>query len=283
MGNQLKQCPYCGEMIKSAAIKCRYCQSWLNDKPVQILPSHPVNQKDKEHQDPREKRSVGFEDEPGIGKATSISQQSGLDDFLDSVAAHVTYAGRLQKLCIAAIVLTVYSCFASSVTGDEYYRSSFLNALAWFDNHIGWLMELLDGFIGLCILLALRIVLKRHHIHTWISLCIVAGAISVIFNLITPDSFVSVIPATASGLLMIELGYKMYKSSIVHIKNAGIVGMIVSALEVAFIFLYLPWVFIEFISGGKLTGYVSLLALYCFLTVKYYVLLKKLFKIEYSL
>ena len=144
-------------------------------------------------------------------------------------------------------------------------------------------MELLEGLVGLCILLALRMVLKRHNIQTWISLCIVAEAISVVFNLITPNSFVSVIPATASGLLMIEFGYKMYKSSIVHIKNVGLVDMIVSALGIAFIFLFLPWVFVEFMSGGNLASYGSLMALLCFLTIEYYVLLKKLFKIEYPL
>lgn len=260
--NETKQCPYCGEDIHVNAVKCPYCRTWI---------------------DGRDSNTSSLHSSEKPQKAASISQQSGLDDFLDSVAAHVTHAGLLQKLCIAAIVLTIYSCSASCVSGDEYYRSSFLNALAWFENHIGWLMELLEGLVGLCILLALRMVLKRHNIQTWISLCIVAEAISVVFNLITPNSFVSVIPATASGLLMIEFGYKMYKSSIVHIKNVGLVDMIVSALGIAFIFLFLPWVFVEFMSGGNLASYGSLMALLCFLTIEYYVLLKKLFKIEYPL
>ena len=259
--NNIKQCPYCGEDIHINAVKCPYCRTWIDGRDSNSSPL-PTSEKPQ--------------------NAAPVSRQSGLDDYLDSVAVHVTHAGRLQKLCIAAIVFTIYSCFTACLNGDEHYSSGFLNALAWFDNHIGWLMGLLEGLVGLCILIALRMVLKRHNIHTWISLCIVAEAISVVFDLITPNSFVSVIPATVSSFLMIEFGYKMYKSSIVYIKNAGIVDMIVSALAVAFIFLYLPWVFVEFISGGKLTGYVSLLALFCFLAIKYYVLLKKLFKIEYS-
>ena len=258
--NKVKQCPFCGEDIHVNAVKCPYCRTWI---------------------DGRDSNTSSLHSSEKPQTAASISQQSGLDDFLDSLAAHVTYSGRLQKLCIAAIVLTIYSCSASCVSDDEYYRSGFLNALAWFDNNIGWLMELLEGLVGLCILLALRMVLKRHNIHTWISLCIVAEAISVVFNIITPNSLVSIIPATASGLLMIEFGYKMYKSSIVHIKNVGLIEMIVSALWVVFI-LFLPWVFVEFISGGNLASYGSLMALLCFLTIEYYVLLKKLFKIENS-
>ena len=62
MDDKLKQCPYCGEMIKSAAIKCRYCQSWLNDKTEQTLIAEPVNPKDQDFQGPREVKSQGFDD-----------------------------------------------------------------------------------------------------------------------------------------------------------------------------------------------------------------------------
>lgn len=48
---QLKRCPYCGEQIKVAAVKCRFCQEFLDQRPAEdddepvdavdfIIPAH---------------------------------------------------------------------------------------------------------------------------------------------------------------------------------------------------------------------------------------------------
>ena len=62
MGQDMKQCPFCGEMIKAAAIKCRYCQSWLNDKPVQTQQLETVKKEDIVQRDQTEKQTQELED-----------------------------------------------------------------------------------------------------------------------------------------------------------------------------------------------------------------------------
>lgn len=259
--NNTKQCPYCGEDININAVKCPCCRSWLDGRDATIQVPQPVSKK------------------PATPAAAS--SPSSLEEFLDRVAGHVTHAKRLQNLCITAMVFSVYSYLTSCVSSDEYYRSGFLNGLAKLDEHIGWLMSLLENIVSLCLLLALRMVLKRHGIKSWISLCIVAWIIALIFSLITSNSFICVIPCVASALLMIEFGYKMYRSPISHIKNVGLLDMINSSLLIAFLFLLLPWAFIALFNEGEESGYYCFMVLCCAIDIAYLVLLKKLFKIEY--
>ena len=198
--NGTKQCPYCGEDININAVKCPCCRSWLDGRDATVPIPQPVSKK--------------------LAGTAEASSPSSLEEFLDRVAGHVTHAKRLQNLCITAMVFSVYSYLTSCVSSDEYYRSGFLNGLAKLDEHIGWLMSLLENIVSLCLLLALRMVLKRH--------------------------------------------------------------MINSALLIAFLFLLLPWAFIALFNEGEESGYYCFMVLCCAIDIAYLVLLKKLFKIEYS-
>jgi len=258
----LKQCPFCGEDINIEALKCPFCKSWLDGRDVAVSSTNsrfnPVASTDGE------------------------KSHNSFEDFLDKVSAHVTHPTRLHWLCIAAIILSIYSCITSCFSSDEYYSSGLLNAIVSFDEHLGWLMELLTAFTNLCILLGLRIVLKRHKINSWISLCIAVSAISMAFDLISSNWFVTLIPALGAGFLEIEFCYKMYRSTIEHIKSTGTWGMIMSTLSLTAWIMLVPWfIAIIFDEGGSSRGIGSFMALMCFISIKYFLSLKKLFKIEY--
>ena len=62
MEDATKRCPYCGEMIKTTAIKCKHCGEWLAEKPSATPPStSPTPEPDPEPITPPQTQSAAKE------------------------------------------------------------------------------------------------------------------------------------------------------------------------------------------------------------------------------
>lgn len=259
--NEIKQCPYCGEDIHINAVKCPYCRTWLVEKPDE---NHvPVS--------------------PNTSKPTIASTQDGLERFLDKAADKVTNFNLLKWLCLAGVILALYDCITMRVDVDTYYRSGFMRGIVWIEKNLHWLISLFEGAVEIGILLALRKILIKYGIKSWISLCIVIGAAWYIFDAIASGTIISGILGLACGILSIEYGYKMSRSEISNIKYVGYLEIFASAFMLALLFV-LPLLLLIFASsyntGEKELKWFSIISF--IVSVELYELLYKLFKKEYS-
>lgn len=248
--NDIKKCPYCGEDIHVNAVKCPYCRTWLNETPDKHVPINPIS-----------------------SSSPTNSSLNGLEQFLDRLAERVSNFKLLKWLCFIAMIFALYDWISLSVDVDSYYRSSFLNAIVWIESNLHWLIALLEGVVEIGILLALRKILIKYGIKSWISYCIIAAAAFYIFDAISTDSPISMIFVLASTLLSLEYGYKMSRSQITQIKNVGY--SVIALWVITIVFLLLSNNFD--LSTLKWIRIAPLIA-----QIEMYKLIYKLFKKEYS-